>query len=100
MRSVRYSWEGLDGKGDGGTCQGSVPEAIVCALEATDFEDALRNAISIGGDNDTIGCITGSIAEPLYGISDNIRRQGFEYLKRNEGFMKVVTEFEDKYGSR
>ncbi len=96
----RYSWDGLDGKGDGGTCQGSVPEAIVCALEATGFEDAIRNAISIGGDSDTIGCITGSIAEPLYGIPDDIRRQGLEYLKRNEGFMKVVTEFEDKYGSR
>lgn len=50
----RYSWEGLDGKGDGGTCQGSVPEAIVCALEATDYEDAIRNAISIGGDSDKI----------------------------------------------
>lgn len=96
----RYSWEGLDGKGDGGTCQGSVPEAIVCALEATDFEDAIRNAISIGGDSDTIGCITGSIAEPLYGIPDDIRRQGLEYLKRNDGFIKVVTEFEGKYGSR
>lgn len=96
----RYSWEGLDGKGDGGTCQSSVPEAIVCALEATDFEDAIRNAISIGGDSDTIGCITGSIAEPLYGIPDEIRQQGFEYLKRNEGFMEVVTEFEDKYESK
>lgn len=72
----------------------------MCALEATDFEDAIRNAISIGGDSDTIGCITGSIAEPLYGIPDDIRRQGLEYLKRNDGFIKVVTEFEGKYGSR
>ena len=37
-----------------------------CALDATDFEDAVRNAISIGGDSDTIGCITGGIAEALY----------------------------------
>ncbi len=96
----RYSWEGLDGKGDGGTCQGSVPEAIVCALEATSFEDAIRNAISIGGDSDTIGCITGSIAEALYGIPDNIRQKGLGYLKGNATFMKIITEFENKYGSR
>lgn len=96
----RYSWEGLDNKSDGGTCQGSVPEAIVCAIEATDYEDAIRNAISIGGDSDTIGCITGSIAEPLYGIPDDIRQKGLGYLKRNHGFMTVVKEFEDKYGSK
>ncbi|MTJ06323.1 MULTISPECIES: ADP-ribosylglycohydrolase family protein [unclassified Anabaena] len=45
----------------------SVPEAIIAFLESTDFEDAIRNAISIGGDSDTIACITGSIAEAFYG---------------------------------
>jgi ADP-ribosylglycohydrolase len=49
------------------TCQGSVPEAIIAFLEATDFEDAIRNAISIGGDSDTLACIAGSIAEAYYG---------------------------------
>ncbi len=48
------------------TCQGSVPEAIICFLESTDFEDAIRNAISLGGDTDTQGCIAGSIAEAYY----------------------------------
>lgn len=48
------------------SCQGSVPQAIICFLESTSFEDAIRNAISIGGDSDTIACITGSIAEAFY----------------------------------
>jgi ADP-ribosylglycohydrolase len=49
------------------SCQGSVPEAIIAFLESKDFEDAIRLAISIGGDSDTIACITGSIAEAFYG---------------------------------
>ena len=48
------------------TCQGSVPEAIIAFLEADDLEDAIRNAISLGGDSDTIACITGSIAEAYF----------------------------------
>lgn len=48
------------------TCQGSVPEAIYSFLIATDFEDALRTAVSIGGDSDTIASITGAIAEAYY----------------------------------
>jgi len=48
------------------TCQRTVPEAIICFLESTDFEDAVRNAISIGGDSDTLAAITGSIAEAYY----------------------------------
>ena len=48
------------------TCQRTVPEAIICFLESKDFEDAIRNAISIGGDSDTLACITGSIAEAYY----------------------------------
>jgi ADP-ribosylglycohydrolase len=54
------------------TCPGFVPQAIVYALEATDFEDAIRNAISIGGDSDTIAAITGSIAEAAFGIPGEI----------------------------
>ncbi|ADJ26205.1 ADP-ribosylation/Crystallin J1 [Dehalogenimonas lykanthroporepellens BL-DC-9] len=49
------------------TCRGSVPEAIIAFLESTDFESALRLAVSLGGDSDTIACITGSIAEAYYG---------------------------------
>jgi ADP-ribosylglycohydrolase len=48
------------------SCQGSVPEAIIAFLESTDLEDAIRNAISIGGDTDTLACMAGSIAEAYY----------------------------------
>ena len=50
------------------TCQRTVPKAIIAFLESKDFEDAIRNAVSLGGDTDTIGAITGSIAEAFYGI--------------------------------
>ncbi len=50
------------------SCQGSVPEAIIAFLESNDFEDAIRKAISLGGDSDTIGAITGGIAEAFYRI--------------------------------
>jgi ADP-ribosylglycohydrolase len=49
------------------SCQGTVPEALTCLLAASDFEDAIRNAISIGGDSDTLACITCAVAEPLFG---------------------------------
>jgi ADP-ribosylglycohydrolase len=54
--------------------KGTVPPAIVCALEANDYEDAVRNAISLGGDSDTLACIAGGIAEILYGLPDEIAR--------------------------
>ena len=50
------------------SCQETVPEAIIAFLESKDFEDAVRNAVSLGGDTDTLGAITGSIAEAFYGI--------------------------------
>lgn len=56
------------------TCQRSVPEALTCVLEAVDFEDAIRNAISIGGDSDTIAAIAGGIAEAMFGIPDDLAR--------------------------
>jgi ADP-ribosylglycohydrolase len=49
------------------TCQGSVPQAITAFLESDSYEDAVRKAISIGGDSDTIACIAGGIAEAFYG---------------------------------
>ncbi len=54
------------------TCQDTVPQAIVAFLESTDFEDAIRNAISLGGDSDTLAAITGGIAEAAYGIPKDI----------------------------
>jgi ADP-ribosylglycohydrolase len=58
------------------SCQGTVPEAIIAFLESTDFEDALRNAVSLGGDSDTLTCITGGIAQAFYGdIPDPIQQE-------------------------
>lgn len=91
----RYSWQGIDGKGDGGICQDSVPQAIICVLQAKDFEDAIRNAISIGGDSDTIGCIAGGIAEALYGIPESIKERAWKYLDETEG--RTVRSFIQKY---
>ncbi len=62
------------------TCQGSVPQALEAFLESTDFEDAVRNAISIGGDSDTIAAITGSVAEAYYGIPRAMREEAGSYL--------------------
>ena len=53
-------------------CQETVPQAIVSALESVDFEDAVRNAISLGGDSDTLAAIAGPIAEALYGIPEDM----------------------------
>ena len=61
------------------TCQETVPEAIIAFLESVSFEDALRNAVSLGGDSDTLACITGGIAEAFYGMPQELRD---ETLKR------------------
>ncbi len=62
------------------TCQKSVPQALQAFFEATDFEDAIRNAISIGGDSDTVAAITGSVAEAFYPIDDDIKYTALSYL--------------------
>mgnify|MGYP000254372626 FL=1 len=56
-------------------CQETVPPAITAFLESTDFEDALRTAVSIGGDSDTLAAITGSIAEAFYGVPEELRQE-------------------------
>ena len=76
------------------TCQKTVPQAIVCALEATDFEDAIRNAISIGGDSDTVGAITGSIAEAIFGVPDEIVLKARSYL--SDEINSVVDHFNER----
>jgi ADP-ribosylglycohydrolase len=65
------------------TCQETVPQALVCVLTATDFEDAIRNAISIGGDSDTVAAIAGGVAEALFGIPDEIADRGWTYLHKD-----------------
>jgi len=62
------------------TCQETVPEAIVAFLESNGFEDAIRNAISLGGDSDTLAAITGSIAEAAYDIESIITTNAFYHL--------------------
>jgi ADP-ribosylglycohydrolase len=62
------------------SCQGTVPQAIRAFLEADDWEDAIRNAISLGGDSDTLACITGGIAEAAFGLPDDIAARALAYL--------------------
>jgi ADP-ribosylglycohydrolase len=68
----------------------TVPQALTCALEATDFEDAIRNAISIGGDSDTIAAIAGGLAEALFGIPEDIARTAWGKIPTD--MQKVLTE--------
>lgn len=62
------------------TCMGSVPEAIISFLDSNDFEDAIRNAVALGGDADTLAAMTGAIAEAFYGIPKELLKKSFEYL--------------------
>ena len=62
------------------SCQESVPQALEAFFESTSFEDAIRNAISIGGDSDTIGAITGAVAGAYYGVPDEIRAKAEKFL--------------------
>jgi ADP-ribosylglycohydrolase len=79
------------------SCQGSVPQSIIAFLESTSFEDAVRNAISLGGDADTMACIAGAIAEPFYGgVPTEIADPVLDLL--DERLSDVVLEFRDRYG--
>ena len=57
------------------SCQETVPQAIIAFLESANFEDALRTAVSLGGDSDTLAAITGSIAEAFYGVPEELRQE-------------------------
>ncbi len=79
------------------SCQGSVPEAIISFLESENYEDAIRKAISLGGDSDTLACIAGGIAQAFYkevppDIATKIREQ-----LPNE-FLSIIDEFNETYG--
>jgi ADP-ribosylglycohydrolase len=74
------------------TCQGSVPQAMVAFLEAEDYEDAVRNAVSLGGDSDTLACIAGSLAEAYFGgVPRNVSENTFEYL--DERLTATIRQF-------
>ncbi|RKU29951.1 hypothetical protein C6499_07730 [Candidatus Poribacteria bacterium] len=75
------------------TCQGSVPEAITCALESVSFEDTVRNAISLGGDADTLAAIAGPIAEALHSIPDDLKAHTEDlYLSDAPDILEVLEE--------
>ena len=87
-----YGWDS--------SCQGTVPEAIIAFLESEDFEDAIRKAVSMGGDSDTLACITGGIAEAYYKtIPENIATPVWNNLP--ESLREIVKEVSEKtpYGS-
>lgn len=79
------------------SCQQTVPQALVCALTAKSFEDAIRNAVSIGGDSDTVAAIAGSVAEPLYGIPQEIAQSAIAYLP--DEFVTVTAKVKAKRGT-
>lgn len=82
---ANYSWDG--------SCQGTVPPALQCFLESESFEDAIRNAISIGGDSDTIGAITGAVAGAYYGIPKEMIETARKYV--SDDLLAIVDKFEN-----
>jgi ADP-ribosylglycohydrolase len=78
------------------SCQGTVPEAIIAFLDSDSYEDAVRNAISLGGDSDTLACITGGIAEAFYGdIPKPVEEKVQEFLTPD--LWQVTEAFFQKY---
>ena len=82
-----YDWDS--------SCQGTVPPALQCFFESTDFEDAIRNAISIGGDSDTIAAITGSVAEAYYGIPPELIDHAKTYIP--DDLLEIVMGLENQH---
>ena len=74
------------------TCQGTVPQAMQAFFESESFEDAIRNAISIGGDSDTLAAITGAVAESYYGIPVELKERALSYLDER---LLIITEHFD-----
>lgn len=72
------------------SCTRTFPPAVICLLNADNYEDAIRNAVSLGGDSDTIACITGGLAEAKFGIPEDIAKQGIKYL--NSDFKSILSE--------
>ncbi len=80
------------------SCQGSVPQSIMAFLESKDYEDAIRNAISLGGDADTMACIAGAVAEAHYGgVPNDIRQQALSCLDGD--LIAVMEEFYLRFSS-
>lgn len=80
------------------TCQNTVPQALEAFFEARSFEDAIRIAISLGGDSDTIAAITGSVAEAYFGIPKELRKKAISYLDAR--LLKILQNFEQQYSPK
>ena len=78
------------------TCQGTVPPALICASDASDYEDFIRQAVSIGGDTDTIGAIGGAVAGALYGVPEEIATGTKARL--DEFILDVIDRFDEQFG--
>lgn len=77
------------------SCQGSVPEAIISFLDGEDFEDTVRNAISLGGDADTLGAMAGSIAEAYFGVPEELKAKCETYLP--EIMLQTLHTFSERW---
>ncbi|MBS3767635.1 MAG: ADP-ribosylglycohydrolase family protein [Candidatus Cloacimonetes bacterium] len=76
--------------------QGTVPEAIISFLDSETYEDAIRNAISLGGDSDTLACITGGIAEAFYGeVEETIKQEVKRRLSPE--LLEILEKFRENY---
>ncbi|MBR6409272.1 MAG: ADP-ribosylglycohydrolase family protein [Alphaproteobacteria bacterium] len=73
------------------SCKNSVPQALIAALDADSYEDALRNAVSIGGDSDTLAAMAGGLAEIRFGIPQNIQEEAKKYMDNN--ILSVTQKF-------
>ena len=95
------------------SCQGTVPQAIEAFLESDSFEDAIRTAVSVGGDSDTLAAITGGIAEAFCGIQEELRKQAISQfrlgcrthylpaaIQNNPDLLSLVEAFEQRYGAK
>lgn len=80
------------------TCMDTVPYAIRCFLDSGSFEEAVTLAVRLGGDTDTMGAITGSMAEAYYGIDAKLRKQALARL--DERLQKTVLSFEERFGTK
>lgn len=80
------------------SCQGSVPVALEAFFEASDFEDAVRNAISVGGDSDTIAAMAGAVAEAYYGVPEELIYSTMDYLDACEA--EILYDFEKRFPSK
>ena len=77
------------------SCQNTVPQALMAFFESEGFEDAIRNAVSLGGDSDTLAAICGGVAEAYYGIPSGIRKHALTFLDAR--MLQILTDFENRY---